>query len=459
MIRLRGRKTRPWGLVGLAIIVLLVMIGTVGVVGVLENEQVKDAAERGIRFDVAIEDAGDDLRVAVLDLRHYHRNIVFRGPTTTAITQFDAAYAALLQQIDRLAELGVENLDVPQPDEIRAMAQQYHDDFRPRIVLFTSDPIAFNAASDAGLLRIAELELAAQEIDQVGERLTGRSLRRVEDAAQRERILLISLLAAAAVVGVAVVVAAGRVLDRLREANAQQHEATRRLAAALQTQSDFIADASHELRTPLTLIRGNAEIELATADGPDHQQALGEILTEATRMSRLVDDLLFLARSDAGVPPIEREYVPVGWLLERIGPSADVMTRHYGRCLTLELDGDGYLEIDPRRIEQVVSIAVDNASKFAPADTCVRIKSVTRDGYLTIDVIDNGPGIPAKDLPLIFERFYQAGRGRTRKRGGSGLGLAIAKSIVGAHGGAIAIDSAPGRGTRLTIRLPLSRQQ
>jgi two-component system, OmpR family, sensor histidine kinase VicK len=455
----RLRVERTWGRAGAVIAILLLAIIVAGAIGVIENEDVKDTAEQAIAFDVAIEDSGDDLQVAVLDLRHYHRNIFFSGPSDTGVQEFDAAYAHLLEEIDEYQQIGVEEIDIPQPGYLRELAIRYHDEFRPRIVLFTSDPVAFRDASDLGLERIAELEIATEAIDDAGEEMTGQSLARVESASARERVVLIALLSGVALVGVVLALTAGRVFNRLRTANAQEQEASHRLAEALRTKSDFIADASHELRTPLTLIRGNAEIGLAMTADEEHKQVLDEILRESTRMGRLVEDLLLLARSDAGAIPLEREYVPTRWLLSRIGPSAEVMTRHYDRCLTLDLHGAGHLDVDPQRIEQAISIAVDNACKFAPEGTCVELRSRIDEGFLTVDVIDRGPGIPPEELPLIFERFYQVGERRARRKGGSGLGLAIAKSIVEAHGGTIGIESAVGEGTRVTICLPLAEEQ
>ena len=452
----RGNEVQPWGLVGVSIVILLLAIGVVGVVAVLENERVKDTAERAIAFDVEIEDNGDDLRVAVLNMRHYHRNIAFGGFTPQAIDEFDNAYAELLEEIDELEEIGVGGLDITQPDELRAMADLYYREFRPWIPQFTSQPTEFNAASAEGLRRIQELDAAAEEIDDLGEDLTEVSLSRVQSASARARIVLISLMSGVALVGIALAVTAGRVLDRFRTANAQEQAAAQQLAEALRAKTDFIADASHELRTPLTLIRGNAEIGLATPGEPEDKQAFDEIMRQSTRMSRLVDDLLLLAQSDAGTIPMEREYVPVGWLLQRIGPSAEAMTRHNDRCLELDMQATGHLFADPQRIEQIISIAVDNACKYAPEETCVEVTARSDDGFLTFEVIDFGPGVPPDELPRILERFYQVGERRARKKGGSGLGLAIAKSITEAHDGTIAVDNHPRGGARVTIRLPLA---
>ena len=260
------------------------------------------------------------------------------------------------------------------------------------------------------------------EIADAGEELTSHSLERVDNAASRERIILILLLVCVALLGITLSISAGRVLDRLRTANIHEQEAGRRLARALQVKSDFIADASHELRTPLTLIRGNAEIGLSNPDTPSRDQALTEILSESRRMSRLVDDLLFLARSDSGVPSVEREYIPVRWLLTRLTQPAEAMVRHHERCLTADLAGEGYIEADPERIQQAVLILVDNAARFSPEGACVDLRAQTSGEMLIIAVADTragysrggaGPGLrallsgrPGADAP--------AGRFRSR---------------------------------------------
>jgi signal transduction histidine kinase len=309
------------------------------------------------------------------------------------------------------------------------------------------------------LARIAELERSAETINDVGERLTSQSLGRVDNAAATERLVLVSLLAGLAMAGVALAVVTGRVIRQVQQLHSQEQDARMQLASALQSRTDFIADASHELRTPLTMIRGNAEIGIARPGESIHLQVLGEILSEANRMNRLVNDLLFLAQSDAGMPSIEREYLPVRWLLERLKPAAETLARSHDRCLTADLNGTGHLEIDAERIEQAVLIAIDNAAKHAPAETCISLHSHSRGQELVIEILDQGPGIPPEQIPLLFDRFYQVGTRRTRKRGGAGLGLSIARSIVESHGGSITIESREGRGTRVAIRLPLSAEE
>jgi signal transduction histidine kinase len=133
-----------------------------------------------------------------------------------------------------------------------------------------------------------------------------------------------------------------------------------------------------------------------------------------------------------------------------------VLARQRSSSLSDQVGGEGFLEVDPERIEQAVLILVDNAARHSPTGACVSLTSRVDGGYLTIEVADSGPGIHPEELPHIFDRFYQVKNRRSRKKGGAGLGLSIARTIVAAHGGSITAQSAPGGGTRMTIRLPLA---
>jgi signal transduction histidine kinase len=226
-------------------------------------------------------------------------------------------------------------------------------------------------------------------------------------------------------------------------------------ADAARSKDDFIADASHELRTPLTVLRGNAEQALALgAETP--RDLLEDIAGEAIRMSRLVDDLLLLARSDAAALPLALERVDGEPFLAEVAARAQALVGTPSK-LTVDIAADGALEVDPARLEQAILILIDNAAKYGRPDGRIELTTVERDGHLLLSVRDDGPGIPADALPHIFERFYRVDRTRARSSGGAGLGLAIAKSIVLAHGGQIQVDSLVGRGTTMTISLPLAR--
>ncbi|HEX2282850.1 MAG TPA: ATP-binding protein [Thermomicrobiales bacterium] len=447
---------RAWRIVAASIGALLLAIIVAGVLAINENNRVKDITERALSFDIEVEDEASDVQVAVLDLRHIHRNIVFRGTSESTIDDFDDAYMELEEELGELESLGLSTLGVTQPSRIRDLAEHYYADFRPAIEGADDDPGAFQTASDIGLSRLAAMGEAANEIDNLGDQLADESLARVDSATRTEQIILTGLIGGALLIGVTLAISAGRVLTRLRALYESEQHSRHQLARALQTKTDFIADASHELRTPLAVILGNAETALAEKDDHLHKSSLVAIASEARRMGKLVDDLLFLARSDAGSPPLDTEYVPARWLVTRLIEPAEMLARQRAACLTTEIDGEGFLEVDPERIEQAVLILIDNAARHSPPDSCVTLSSWIESEQLAIEVADSGPGITPEELPLIFDRFYQIKNRRSRKKGGSGLGLSIARTIVAAHGGSITAESHLGQGTRMTIRLPLS---
>jgi two-component system sensor histidine kinase VicK len=133
-----------------------------------------------------------------------------------------------------------------------------------------------------------------------------------------------------------------------------------------------------------------------------------------------------------------------------------VLAREYETAVQFDLSAEGVVRIDRTRIVQALLILVDNAAKYSPADATITLRSAQQEGEIVVEVTDRGPGIPAEDLPLIFERFYRVDKARTRKIGGAGLGLAIAKSIITAHGGRIAAESAVNHGTTMRLHLPLA---
>ena len=452
----RIASPRAWRIVAASIGALLLAIIVAGVLAINENNRVKEITERALSFDIEVEDEASDVQVAVLDMRHVHRNIVFSGTSEATIADFDDAYAALVEELGELESLGLGNMGISQPGRLRELAERYYADFRPAVARAEDDPRGFQSASDIGLSRLAQMAEAANDIDNLGDRLADDSLTRVEGAVRTEQIILTGLIAGALLIGVTLALSAGRVLSRLRTLYEREQHARHELARALQTKTDFIADASHELRTPLAVILGNAETALAEKHVRLHELSLSAIAAEAKRMGKLVDDLLFLARSDAGSPPLDKEYVPARWLVSRLVEPAEMLARQRAACLTTEIGGEGFLEVDPERIEQAILILVDNAARHSPPDRCVTLSSRVEHTHLAVEVADSGSGITPDELPLIFDRFYQVKNRRSRKKGGSGLGLSIARTIVAAHGGSIAAESQLGEGTRMTIRLPMS---
>ena len=428
-----------------------------GLAGLLSNLNIQSATDEALRYDVELEDHGDDLRVAVLDMRQYHRNLLFYEPTQQRIAEYEVAYESLQQEIDELAEIGVRDPDAPQPDEIREMATGYYESFRPAIDSSQRDPDAFEAASDRGLARINDMDNAAEEIDKLGERLTSGELEDVDRASANATTALIIIMAGLLLAGTALAYLAVRVAGELRRLYASERESAGKLAEAAQAKTEFLADVSHELRTPLTVLKGNAEMGLAFDRDWPHRRFLEEIVGESDRMTRMVEDLLFLARSDSSAVPLEKKTIPVQSLLEDISNRASVLARERGADLETDISGSGKANVDQKRIEQAALILVDNAAKYGPPGGRIRLHASTREGRLSLTVADEGPGIPEQELPRIFERFYRIDKARSRKdsTGGAGLGLPIAKTIAESHGGGIEVKSHVGGGARMTLHLPV----
>lgn len=169
-------------------------------------------------------------------------------------------------------------------------------------------------------------------------------------------------------------------------------------------------------------------------------------------MSRMVEDLLFLARSDS--LPLELQTVPAEQLLAGLARRAEALAQKRGAFLQTALSGDGRLRCDAQRINQAVLVLVDNAFKYGSPGEPINLSSSTRRGELLIEVADRGPGIPPEEMARIFERFYR-GESTLEERG-SGLGLAIARTIAGAHGGSLEAESRVGEGTHMFLHLPLA---
>jgi len=234
-----------------------------------------------------------------------------------------------------------------------------------------------------------------------------------------------------------------------------------RVEAARQSQRDFVANVSHELKTPLTSIQGFSQALLdGTASTPETTAHAARVIhEEAERMRRMVDELLMLARFDAGQMVMARDPVELGPLLQgcvdKLSPQAQTTQ------VVLELDVPERLCVagDTDRLAQVFANLLDNAIAHTPPGGKVSVTAhgVDEEHTVEVTVTDTGKGIPAEDIPRIFERFYQVDKARRRSRG-AGLGLAITKEIVEAHGGTITAQSVVGLGTRIAVRLPAWRE-
>lgn len=250
--------------------------------------------------------------------------------------------------------------------------------------------------------------------------------------------------------------------DEVRSVAVAFNEMVQRVQAGQQAMRDFVANVSHELKTPLTSIQGFAQaiIEEAASDPAARRHAAGVIFDESDRLRRLVEDLLDLARFDAGQVRFEREPVDLGAVLraviERFGPRA----REKGVRLEDQIPPLPTLVGDGDRLAQVFTNLIDNAMEHSPPGGAVEVRGEHQDGWITVHVDDSGPGIPAEELTRVFERFYQLDKSRRRGEGrGSGLGLAISREVVQAHGGRLLAQSTMGKGSRFSVQLPVVRPE
>ena len=220
----------------------------------------------------------------------------------------------------------------------------------------------------------------------------------------------------------------------------------------------FTADASHELKTPLMVLRAGVERALThPKTPPESLESLDETLDQVNSMTELVDGLLTLARADEGRAPLAVEPHDLAALVADAAETAEILGAESGVSARLERPAEPVvLEVDGSRIRQLLLNLVTNAVKYTPAGGWVTIGLEDRGHAVAITVADTGVGIAAGDLPHIFDRFWRAdvARSRTGDRAGAGLGLAITKWIAEAHGGSIAVQSRPNRGTRFTVTLP-----
>ena len=243
-------------------------------------------------------------------------------------------------------------------------------------------------------------------------------------------------------------------LDRIQESFAAQQRALEATEASEVRLRRFVADASHELRTPLTSVRGFAELYRAGGllEPAGLDQAMGRIETESTRMGRLVEDLLLLARLDQG-RALRQDPVDVSRLVaDAIG---DLRALEPDRPITATIDDGAIVVGDEDRLRQVVGNLVANVRIHTPDASPVEVLVTRIEDRVRIAVVDHGPGIAAADVAHVFDRFYRADPARTRERGGSGLGLAIAASIVEAHRGSIRLEATPDGGATLIVDLPV----
>ncbi|MBU4224924.1 MAG: HAMP domain-containing histidine kinase [Chloroflexi bacterium] len=231
------------------------------------------------------------------------------------------------------------------------------------------------------------------------------------------------------------------------------NETLERLEKLFLSQQRFLADVSHELRTPLTVIKGNADLmrRMKRLD----EESLTSIKDEADRLTRLVGDLLLLTQAESGKLPLDFKPVELDTLLLDVSKEMHVLARERVQLKVTDID-QIQVNGDRDRLKQVLLNLVSNAIKYTPQGGEVFLSLSKVGGQARLIVRDSGPGIPAEDLPHIFERFYRAEKSRTRSESaGFGLGLSIANWIVTHHAGRIEVNSQEGKGTTFCIWLPL----
>ena len=244
--------------------------------------------------------------------------------------------------------------------------------------------------------------------------------------------------------------------DELERLSISLNRMIERLANAFQHINRFSADASHELRTPLTILQLELEGLAQTHRGDASLgERIGSALEETHRMSRVVESLLTISRLDAGEVKMDKSPLDMGELAASTAGEMKLLAEE--KSISLRIQAGVGVEVagDRVRLQQIVVNLIDNSIKYTPIGGMIEVR-VGREGQSAVlEVADNGVGIPAHDLPLVFERFYRADKARSRASGGAGLGLSIVKAICAAHNGDIQVSSQEGKGSTFRVELPL----
>jgi heavy metal sensor kinase len=241
-------------------------------------------------------------------------------------------------------------------------------------------------------------------------------------------------------------------LEELRQAF---NVALEQLEGSFEQLRRFTADASHELRTPLTTLRSVGEVGLRGArTAEEAREVIGSMLEEVDRLARLAEELLTLARAEAGEAKLEMAPVDLSALVREVVGHLCVLAEERQQSLEVEAPVPVGARVDRSALRQAVVNLVDNAIKYSPERTCVTVSTGRRDGRAFIEVKDEGPGLREDDRRRVFERFYRVDRSRSREMGGTGLGLSLVKWTAEAHGGAVELDTEVGRGSTFRLTLP-----
>ncbi len=238
------------------------------------------------------------------------------------------------------------------------------------------------------------------------------------------------------------------------------HDVTRQKRLEL-VRKEFVANVSHELRTPLSVIKGYVETLVDGQEGvalEDRTRFLLTIQRHTERLNSILEDLLLLSRLESVTPGLKPESADLAALVHGVIDDYQVRAENAGHPLALHTEGGAdvstVVRIDPLRVTQVLGNLLDNALKHTPRGARIDVTLRPRADEVQVSVRDTGPGIPADDLPHVFERFYRVDKGRSRDTGGTGLGLSIVKHIVQLHGGRVWVESTLGMGSEFHFTLP-----
>jgi len=247
--------------------------------------------------------------------------------------------------------------------------------------------------------------------------------------------------------------------DELERLADTLNEMLSRLEAAFQRITQFTADASHELRTPVSVMRTNAEIILRKPRSEqEYREALSKILDESEKVSRLIEQLLLLARADSGSAALQMTRSDLKSAVQNACREASVLAeaKHLKFSESIP-EKSVWVQGDSASLERLFMILLDNAVQYTSSGGQIEVHLDAADGFAVADVRDTGTGIAKEDIGHIFDRFYRADRARSRESGGTGLGLAIGRWIAEAHHGEIRVESEPAKGSTFQVRIPLSR--
>ncbi len=243
--------------------------------------------------------------------------------------------------------------------------------------------------------------------------------------------------------------------DELDELAVTFNEVFARLRESYQRIIRFTADASHELRLPITAIKGEAEVVLSRERGlEEYRKVLADIIEEFNRLSRMVNQLLALSRTDSGEEPLEYEKVDLKDLLAKLVDFYQPLAEEKQITLSFEGQSVGSIKADRMKLQELFSNLLENAIKYTNSSGSITVRLKSDGEKILVSVADTGIGIPQSEQSKIFERFYRVDKSRSREQGGVGLGLSIADAIAHAHNASISVDSESGKGSNFMVLFP-----